>query len=292
MDTKKISSRGSRPLSGVSLVCILAVFGLRQANLLNEYTRHNWTTEPLLYHLWQDENFSYVETAKFVHSYNSDASVRVTSYPQSLQSTGSSAKSPLQSIDDHPTDDKLTLRAVYYVNTKINANYGTWIRNQLLILPPIDELYIVADANNCTKEDSLRKAFKWLKTNRTESIIKLDCHNTNGTELYEFHGIYKIWQLGQRYPGRNDIGIYFHSKGLTHAPNWKEYRNPERVLDLKMEDVFGEAAMERVQEAFQLFPDVDIVGQECGFSKSPSSSTILPYCDFLRSGVWYSEGYV
>jgi hypothetical protein len=164
-------------------------------------------------------------------------------------------------------DQRFTLRAVYYVNTKINANYTTWIYNQFHILPPVDELYIVADATSCTNEHSLHEAFEWLRTNRNESVIELECHSTNDTEFFEYHGMHKIWEIGQKHPGRKDIGIYFHSKGLTHAPDWTEYRKNIRV-PLKMEDVLGEGPMDRALEAFELFPDVEMVGQECGPSKS------------------------
>jgi hypothetical protein len=226
---------------------------------------HNRRAKPLPISLWNEGNYSFVGTTKYVHSYPSDAKVRVTPLFPTVES---SSQDGIRSIDHHSAGEEFTIRAVYYVNTKINAKYDTWIHNQFVLLPPVDELYIVADANSCAQERRLHDAFEWLKRSRNESVLELECHDTNGTELFEYHGIHKIWEVGQKHPGRNDIGIYFHSKGLTHAPDWTQYRKEGRVLDLKMEEVLGETPMDRVQEAFRLFPDLDVAGQECGFSKS------------------------
>mmetsp|Transcript_24934 Transcript_24934/g.59224 ORF Transcript_24934/g.59224 Transcript_24934/m.59224 type:complete len:315 (-) Transcript_24934:1620-2564(-) len=170
---------------------------------------------------------------------------------------------------------QIAIRAVYYVNTKINEHYNTWIEHQLSILLQgtqsiyVEELYIVADAVSCTDEHNLHDSIKKVKTKHKQklhrTIIKLECHDTGTEELFEYNGIHKLWEIGQTFSGRQNIAIYFHSKGITRAKTWDEYivtqgggRNGLANLTA---NVFSQ--MDRVLEAFTLFPFVDVVGWDC-----------------------------
>jgi hypothetical protein len=162
--------------------------------------------------------------------------------------------------DDH--DAPFVIRAVYYVNTKLNRNYNTWIENQLSILPPVDELYIVADAVSCAEEQQLHDAFALVEKNRT-GLVHLECHD--GTEeSFEYNGIQKLWELGQEHFGKRDIAIYFHSKGVTRAQTWEQYirKGGIRGAEAKLTaNVFSQ--MDQVLEAFHLFPFVNVAGWDC-----------------------------
>ena len=68
-------------------------------------------------------------------------------------------------------EDPFSVRAVYYVNTKINED--TWIRSQLMDIAAVHEQYVVADAKSCAEEPKLHDAVAWLKTNRNERVIEL-----------------------------------------------------------------------------------------------------------------------
>jgi len=189
--------------------------------------------------------FNFVQTPKYKHTYHKKSSLNIRR-PKSYADLAPSA---------------FTVRAVYFVNTKIHDHFDQWMDHQLTVFPKVNELYVVATSNNCDNNTILHNAFSRVKSRREEDIIELECHEDK-EETFEYHGIHKVWELGQTYFAANDIGIYFHSKGLTHATSYKDWTIKMRGDETLMERVF--TPMNKVLEAFALFPDVDKAGALCG----------------------------
>lgn len=215
--------------------------------------------------LWQDQNFSYLQSASgYVHSYPIQMNqtwpleVSILGHVRPLTSPGPAPSPP----DD---DGEFAIRAVYFVNTKVNPNYAGWIRHQLASFGrrPVREIYLVADAASCSNETSLHEAYRWLREARTSDgcTVHLDCHD-GPTETYEHHGIQKLWELGQVHHGERDVAVYLHSRGVTHASTWEEYSANDTFSTLT-EDVFSQPVMDRTVDAFRLFPSVIMAGWDC-----------------------------
>lgn len=226
---------------------------------------------------WNDTHsqLGYVQR-KYNHSY----ALHSTRYPIRIaHSHDNDDNHDAESWDD---ESSFTVRAVYYVNTKLNSNYTSWIRGQFRILPTIDELFIVADAWSCQNETALDDAMAWLHEVRHEHVIELDCYD-NSVETYEYHGIHKLWELGQRHSKRSDVALYFHSKGVTHAPTFEKYLLARRIDSALTRNVFGGNQLDRMLEAFNLFPDIDKAGYDC------SSKGFVWYNFFLVRGSYLNQ---
>ena len=211
---------------------------------------------------WADDKRSYVKK-NFTHTYplaNVEKKIERSKF--------SLTKSELSINNDFL--QKIAVRVVYYVNTKINEHYNTWIEHQLSILLQgpqsihVKELYIVADAVSCTDETNLHNSAEEVKAKQKKTTVKLECHDTGTEELFEYNGIHKLWEIGQTFRGRHDVSIYFHSKGITRARTWDEYiitQGGRNGLANLTSNVFSQ--MDRVLEAFSLFPFVNVVGWDC-----------------------------
>ena len=64
-------------------------------------------------------------------------------------------------------------------------------------------------------------------------MTALECHDLP-QETFEYHGILKAWQLGQRYPTSTDIVLYFHSKGLTRETTRSTTTTPIQPPSLRI----------------------------------------------------------
>lgn len=201
---------------------------------------------------WNDGNVSYVQTDRFLHSY------------------------PIQDAESHPFvvsqfqhrhRSSTRVRVVYYINTKVNPNYSDWIYQQFAVFGkhPVKDIYIVADATSCADEKDLIRAYHQLRRTRSNrTLVHLDCYDDD-VETYEYHGIRKLWEIGQTYSGHDDVAVYFHSKGMTHASTWGEYV-ADRVYGHQSpftQALFSQPAMDRIVEAFQLFPTIVKAGVDC-----------------------------
>jgi len=190
--------------------------------------------------IWVDDQHEYIERNRIIHALRKDLHV-----PRRLSYFGNYA-----------------VRVVYFVNCKVNPNYDGWIRGQMDYLPlpnrhpnfGIVELYLIASSHNCDEEERLKSAFIGLSARLSWAMnVTLECH-TDLEETYEYHGIDKAWELGQLFPKRTDIVFYFHSKGVTHASFYLTPGFAKPLLE----------SVDRVEEAFNLFPTIDKVGHESG----------------------------
>ena len=101
--------------------------------------------------------------------------------------------------------------------------------------------------------------YRNLVASRNGSSTLLECHDEAERETFEYHGIHAMWEIGQVNSGRDDIVFYFHSKGLTHYKEWKDYEANDNLFKLT-EKTLGEVDL--VFEVFDLFPEVNKVGNK------------------------------
>jgi len=166
---------------------------------------------------------------------------------------------------------------VYFVNCKIRNNYGEWMTGMLMgtrgsRLPPAATIYIVATSRNC-KEESILHVNNISAFRKKDAKTILECHDEE-KETYEYYGIHKAWQIGQELHSsssevnndniisnnnNNAIIGYFHSKGVTRAPNFHEY-----VVNHSHPTLNTMGRYEQVADAFALFPWVEKAGEFCG----------------------------
>jgi len=83
--------------------------------------------------------------------------------------------------------------------------------------------------------------------------VIIECYYENE---HEYRGIKKIWELGQIYNNRNDILLYFHSKGVTRHNSYESNENYKYNIILK--------DIELIKEIFTIFPKIDKIGYSCG----------------------------
>ncbi|KAL7453457.1 hypothetical protein ACHAWC_005136 [Mediolabrus comicus] len=150
------------------------------------------------------------------------------------------------------------LHVIYFLNTKIHNGYGGWMKEQLKYVPPSAALKIVSVAYDCENETIMQDMYRHLVASRNGSTL-LECHDEAERETFEYHGIHAMWEIGQVNSGRDDIVFYFHSKGLTHYKEWKDYEANDNLFKLT-EKTLGEVDL--VFEVFDLFPEVDKVGNK------------------------------
>ena len=146
-----------------------------------------------------------------------------------------------------------TLRCVFFVNCKLNENYHTWIYKQAKQIPHrVHYVEIVATSRLCRKERRLKKAHSYLQQQRPGQTL-LHCYDEPDRETFEYHGIHHVWQLGQVHNRRDDVLIYMHSKGLTHAGNYSGFKRGPFTKPFF-------SGLGQVLEAFDIFPFVDKAG--------------------------------
>lgn len=138
---------------------------------------------------------------------------------------------------------------VYYINCLINPNYIDWLTNQISVVMSFGarEIHIVATILENT-ETSFREKCLSLFPN---VIIHCNYHNE-----FEYRGILKVWELSQLHCNSNDIFFYFHSKGMSHHPEYKYNKNDN--YNVIMRDI------EYIKEIFDIFPSIDKVGYHSG----------------------------
>jgi len=220
--------------------CVIIIHFWQTRGFLHRDVQGPSTQEMTPVKIWMDHQHEYIERNQIVHALRKDLHI-----PIQLYNYGN-----------------YTVRVVYFVNCKVNPNYDSWIRGQMDYLPlpyrhpnfGITELYLIASSHNCKAEERLQSAFTGLSARLSWAMhLSLECH-TEAEETYEHHGIEKAWELGQLFSNLTDIVIYFHSKGLTHT---SAYLTPGYTKPL-LEN------MDRVEEAFNLFPTIDKIGIQSG----------------------------
>lgn len=157
------------------------------------------------------------------------------------------------------TPKPYNLYIVYYINTLCNNKWYTWLYHQLKLVSHLSpHLYVVATVPP-NKENVFRT---W--TLRYFPHAQVDCYTENE---FEYQGIKKVWELSQLHRQRDDLLLYFHSKGITRNPTYASNArdNYNQVL----------REFDKVKEVFTIFPTVDKVG----------------YCSSKCGGMWYNFWY-
>jgi hypothetical protein len=144
--------------------------------------------------------------------------------------------------------EKYNVYVVYFINGLVNLNYLDWLYNQLPLVDYNCTIYIVACINK-GQEKFLKKSTAMLFPNLN---IHIECYFTNE---YEYRGILKVWDLAQKHNKRNDIILYFHSKGVTRHSDYT--MNKQDDYNIILTDI------DKIKEIFTIFPTIDKVGFSC-----------------------------
>jgi len=140
------------------------------------------------------------------------------------------------------------LYIVYFINCMTNHNYMLWLINQIDLVKDFGgTIYIIS-----TISEELETQFRINVTNFFPNV-NIECYYENE---YEYRGILKVWELGQVYNKKNDIILYFHSKGITHHQIYESVENDNHNIILK--------DINKIKEIFSIFPDIDKVGYSSG----------------------------
>ena len=137
---------------------------------------------------------------------------------------------------------------VYYINCTCNKNWLTWLYNQLNMVKNMTQNIYVVSTVEKRYEDKFRKIVLRYFPN-----VNIECYYENE---FEYRGIKRIWELGQIHNGRNDILLYFHSKGITR--NYSHESNRYDNYNVILNDI------ELIKEIFTIFPKIDKIGYSSG----------------------------
>jgi hypothetical protein len=113
-----------------------------------------------------------------------------------------------------------------------------------------------------SKENEFRQKVLQLFPN-----VIIECYYENE---FEYGGILKVWQLGQTFYKPNDIILYFHSKGMTHAKSYDHNKNDH--YNIILNDIH------KIKEIFTVFPKIDKIGFFSGG------------CGWIWYNFWYVRG--
>jgi len=142
------------------------------------------------------------------------------------------------------------LFVVYYINCIVNNNYLDWLKNQINYVKNLNaKIYIVATISN-SLDNIFKMSVKMLFPNEN---ISIQCNYTNE---YEYPGILKVWELGQEHFNKNDIILYFHSKGITHNPSYEFNINDNYNVILK--------DYNKIKRIFTTYDTIEKIGYCCG----------------------------
>jgi hypothetical protein len=141
-----------------------------------------------------------------------------------------------------------------------NPNYMEWLINQINLVKDFGgTIYIISTISE-SHETEFRINVKNIFPN-----VYIECYYENE---YEYRGILKVWELGQSKNKKNDIILYFHSKGVTHHESYEVTKNDNHNIILQ--------DINKIQEIFTIFPDIDKIG----------------YCSGGVGWIWYNFWYV
>jgi len=138
---------------------------------------------------------------------------------------------------------------VYYINCLIQPNYMDWLLNQVSMITSFGakEIHIVA-----TIQDEKETSFRTECMSLFPGVI-LHCTSQNE---FEYQGILKVWILSQMYNNKNDIFLYFHSKGMSRHPCYAYNKHDNYNVILR--------DINYIKEIFDIFPTIDKVGYFSG----------------------------
>jgi hypothetical protein len=138
---------------------------------------------------------------------------------------------------------------VYYINCSLNDNYFEWIEANLKMIEHFHaEVYLIATINP-EHEAELK--------NKCQGLNNIFIQ-TNSTNLFEYPGILKVWELSQQHNKPTDIILYTQSKGITHESNYNKMNMSQGVWTDILKDP------ELIKEIFDIFPTIDKIGARSG----------------------------
>lgn len=144
--------------------------------------------------------------------------------------------------------ENYNLHIVYFINCLINPNYMDWLINQINLVKDfggtIHIISTILESNETEFRINVKKIFP---------DVQIECYYENE---YEYRGILKVWEIGQIYNKRNDIILYFHSKGISHHNSYENVKNDKHNVILQ--------DINKIKEIFTIFPDIDKVGFSSG----------------------------
>ena len=150
-------------------------------------------------------------------------------------------------LDNYETQ-KYNIYIVYYINCLCNKNWFSWLFNQINLVTYMNATIYIISTVNQSEECEFRKKILEIFPN-----VNIECYYENE---FEYRGIKKIRELGQIYNKRNDILLYFHSKGVTRYTSYELNKNLKYNIILK--------DIELIKEIFTIFPIIDKIGYSCG----------------------------
>jgi hypothetical protein len=143
---------------------------------------------------------------------------------------------------------KYNFYIVYYINCLVNSNYMDWLHNQIKMVNNYNaKIYIIATIKKINEKKFKKKVLSIYPN------VKIKCTYKNE---YEYPGIFKVWKLGKKHNKRNDIILYFHSKGVTRNKEYKYNKNDNYNIILKNIDL--------IKEIYTIFPKIDKIGYSSG----------------------------
>lgn len=154
--------------------------------------------------------------------------------------------------------EKYSLFVVYFINCIINPNYFTWLEGQLkCITKQINKkiailkeytIYIIA----IIEKNNQYKFMKKIKKLFPKILFKVEFYHQNE---YEYRGINKVWEIGQMHKNRNDIILYYHSKGVTRTKIYQGINHGKYNIILK--------DLDKIFKTFAEFSHIDKIGYSC-----------------------------
>jgi len=154
------------------------------------------------------------------------------------------------------------IHIVYFINCLCNINYLDWLVNQINLVRYMNANIHIISVIPSSKENEFRQKVLQLFPN-----VIIECYYENE---FEYRGILKVWQLGQTFYKTNDIILYFHSKGMTHAKSYEHNKNDN--YNIILNDIH------KIKEIFTVFPKIDKIGFFSGG------------CGWIWYNFWYVRG--
>jgi hypothetical protein len=153
------------------------------------------------------------------------------------------------------------IHAVYYINCLVNKNYMDWLTNQLNLITYDANIHIVATISKVDEIIFIENVKKIYPN------VMIDCYHENE---FEYRGILKVWEIGQIHNKKNDILLYFHSKGISRSDSYNVHVDKDYNIILK--------DIDKIKEIFTVFPSIDKVGYLSGG------------CGWIWYNFWYARG--
>lgn len=152
----------------------------------------------------------------------------------------------------------IPINVVYFLNTRVNKGYIHLVRAQLehlkrLGLVSVCRLYVEVVVEKDTGDKVIGEIL---------SIVPTAIIHVYEEDYFEYHGIYRVWQLSQSDP--NNMTLYFHSKGISHISN-PTPDNCRHPVEIQMYNICIDNWIQNLA-IMSIFPSIDKLGHSVGTS--------------------------